>query len=287
MRKPGLVLGIHGLANKPPRDEKESWWQAAIREGLQRNCGFGGETLRFEFAYWADLRYDRPLSTDENREPYRAEDGTGPFPGAGSEDAGTVDTALRTLYKGVDWLQETTGVTIVDDLILEHRFDDLWHYHSETRFAQAVRDRFRDRIAGLADHRLLVVAHSMGSIIAYDTLRMLERAAPELRVEHFVTLGSPLGLSEVKLKVASENGAIRVPNNVGRWTNLADTRDVAAVAGALSEDYGRNDHGVGIVDVPVVNAYRRPSGEANPHKSYGYLRAPEFSRIVRDFASSR
>ena len=33
------IIGIHGLANKPPRDEKAAWWGAAIREGLVRNRG--------------------------------------------------------------------------------------------------------------------------------------------------------------------------------------------------------------------------------------------------------
>ena len=88
----------------------------------------------------------------------------------------------------------------------------------------------------------------------------------------------------VRLKIVAENGAARVPNNIGRWTNLADKRDLAAVVGELAEDFVPSDHGVGIRDAGVVNDYRRPGGGSNPHKSYGYLRSPEFSEIVRDFA---
>ncbi|GJD96222.1 lipase/acyltransferase domain-containing protein [Methylobacterium iners] len=282
--KPGIVLGIHGLANKPPVDEKRRWWEAAIREGLKRN-GHGTETAaEFAFIYWADLRYERPLGPDENNEPYEPDSGTGPFPRRTEAEPQLTTQVLSTLYRGVDWLEAKTGVTTVDDLILEYRFDDLWHYHSQEAFTRKVRGRVRDELLRHADQRILLVAHSMGSIIAYDCLRLLEREWPSLKVAHFVTMGSPLGLGDVKLKVASEHGAARVPNNVERWTNFADQRDLAAVAGALSDDYPPNDYGVTVTDVLVVNSYLRPNGEPNPHKSYGYLRTPEFSAIVEDFA---
>ncbi|WP_204337494.1 hypothetical protein, partial [Klebsiella pneumoniae] len=92
---------------------------------------------------------------------------------------------------------------------------------------------------------------------------------PSLKVEHLVTAGSPLGLAKVKLKFEAEHGAIRVPNNVSAWTNLADGEDVVAIMGALDADYGSSDTGVSIVDRRVVNGYLRPNGEANHHKSYG------------------
>ena len=34
MERPSVIVGIHGLANKPPVDEKTRWWHAAIAEGL-------------------------------------------------------------------------------------------------------------------------------------------------------------------------------------------------------------------------------------------------------------
>lgn len=95
----------------------------------------------------------------------------------------------------------------------------------------------------------------MGSIIAYDALRMLEREAASVRVEHLVTLGSPLGLAEVRIKIAAENGQARVLNNVGRWTNTADSRDLAAVAGELASEMVPNDRGVWIEDIAVLNEY--------------------------------
>jgi hypothetical protein len=287
LHQPGIVVGIHGLANKPPVDEKRRWWEAAIREGLRRNREHLEVEPAFAFIYWADLRYDRPLGPEENKEPYEPDPGSGPFPGHADVEPDLRNQVLSYLYRGIDWVEAKTGVTTVDDLILEYRFDDLWHYHSEDAFAREVRQRVCGEIERHADKPVLLVAHSMGSIIAYDCLRLLERDAPSLKIAHFVTMGSPLGLADVKLKVSSEFGAVRVPNNVEHWTNLADQRDLAAVAGALEGDYPSNDHGVSIEDISVVNSYIRPNGETNPHKSYGYLRTPEFSRIVANFASIR
>ncbi|GEL42840.1 MULTISPECIES: hypothetical protein [Methylobacteriaceae] len=140
-----------------------------------------------------------------------------------------------------------------------------------------------ERLKEFSDHRILLVAHSMGSVIAYDVLRILERDTPGLKVEHLVTAGSPLGLAKVKLKIEAECGVVRVPNNVRYWTNLADGNDIVAVTGALAGDFVPSDTGVEVVDHRVVNDYRRPTGEPNHHKSYGYLRTPEFSRIAAGF----
>ncbi|MBB2964630.1 alpha/beta hydrolase [Methylobacterium sp. R2-1] len=287
MERPCVIIGIHGLANKPPVDEKTRWWKAAIVEGLTRNMGLADPAPAFEFVYWADLRYDAPLSEDLNREPFLPYEGVGPLPGGEEAPATTAKDILAPVYAGIDKVEEATGVTLVDDLILEHRFDDLWHYHAEQHFARQVRARLIERLRAFRDHRILLVAHSMGSVIAYDVLRLLEHEEPSLRVDHLVTAAAPLSLAKVKLKFEAEHGALRVPNNVSAWTNLADGKDVVAIMGAVSADYGMSDFGVRMTDRRVVNLYRRPNGEANHHKSYGYLRTPEFSRIAYAYVADR
>ncbi|ACA15589.1 conserved hypothetical protein [Methylobacterium sp. 4-46] len=286
MGSTSVIIGIHGLANKPPVDEKTRWWRAAIAEGLIRNEGLSDPHFAFEFVYWADLRYDAPLREESNREPYRRHGGAGPLPGEDEAPALTEKVVLAPLYAGIDRLEETTGVTLVDDAILEYRFDDLWYYHAERDFARDVRARLAARLRACRHRRILLVAHSMGSVIAYDVLRLLEREDPSLRVEHLVTVGSPLGLAKVKLKIEAEHGAARVPANVARWTNLADGHDVVAIMGTLDEAFAPSDAGLRVVDRRVVNTYSRPDGGRNHHKSYGYLRTPELSRIARAYATS-
>ena len=282
--RPSVIIGIHGLANKPPLEEKRKWWKAAIVEGLDRNHGCTPGELAFEFVYWADLRYDEPIDPLEYDEPYYVDEGHGPFPRhEASEDHRLANKAVEAVYKGIDWIETKTGVTPVDDMILEYGFDDLWHYYSETAFAQQVRGRLIERLKRHFDHRILLVAHSMGSIIAYDALRMLERELPSLKVDRLVTLGSPLGLAAARMKIASENGETRIPNNLSNWLNLADPRDLAAVAGDLNVEYEPNDFELQIKDIAVTNNYLRKKGTDRYHNTYGYLRTPEFSEIVRDY----
>lgn len=68
----------------------------------------------------------------------------------------------------------------------------------------------------------MVIAHSMGTIISYDVLREIGREHPGMTVEHYVTIGSPLGLPHVKKKISEENRLVRTPSIVRRWSNLAD-----------------------------------------------------------------
>lgn len=283
MQSRSVIIGIHGLANKPPAEEKSNWWRAAITEGIRRNAATADANFDFDFVYWADLRYDAPLSDAENLEPYYVDPGMGTFPHHEGTDEEAGLTLADTVYRKLGWLEEKTGITILDDAILEYRLDDLWHYYDDAPFRDAARARLRAALDRHAGSRILLAAHSMGSIIAYDVMRILDREGSNLAIDHFVTVGSPLGLADVKLKIEAEHGDVRTPERLRRWTNLVDRDDIATVGADLSEDYAPNGRGVRAVDVPVINAYRRPDGSHNHHKSYGYLRTPEFSRAALEF----
>ncbi|GJE42806.1 hypothetical protein [Methylobacterium soli] len=277
-----VVIGIHGLANKPPEEEKAKWWLAAIREGIERNCASVPAAFPFDFVYWASLRYAEPLGSDSNLEPYRPAAKAEAFPRYTPEEAGRTSLVGR-LYHKLGWLEHVTGLTPLDDVILEYRLDDLWNYHQDSAFRDAARARLLACLRGRRADRILLAAHSMGSIIAYDCLRILERTDPDLRVDHFVTMGAPLGLVEVQAEIAAEHGSVRMPDTALAWTNLTDKADIATVAAVLGDEFSVNARGAKPRDVPVINAYRRPDGTPNHHKSYGYLRTPEFSEIVQAF----
>ena len=151
-----------------------------------------------------------------------------------------------------------------------------------------MRDRVRAKLLDNGGQRIMLIAHSMGSIIAYDVLREIGRTQPQFRVDHFVTIGSPLGLPHVKDKIWRENHLVRTPSVVSKWTNFADRRDPVALDVHLSDDYGENIAGVKVRDDLVINGYAGKKkdgkdGKPNHHKSYGYLRAPEMSNAIRAF----
>ncbi|MFI6511784.1 hypothetical protein ACIBCT_29615 [Streptosporangium sp. NPDC050855] len=78
----------------------------------------------------------------------------------------------------------------------------------------------------------VVIAHSLGSVVTYETLW----ANPDLEVELLITLGSPLGMRNVifeHLVPAPVDGRGERPRSVGRWVNIADKDDIAAIPPGL------------------------------------------------------
>ncbi|WP_219462841.1 hypothetical protein [Nonomuraea rhizosphaerae] len=90
------------------------------------------------------------------------------------------------------------------------------------RCREAVRDVIRK-------HRpRVLIAHSLGSVVAYETLW----ANPDLEIDLLITLGSPLGMRNVvfeHLLPAPVNGRGSRPAGVKRWVNIADKDDIAAI----------------------------------------------------------
>jgi alpha-beta hydrolase superfamily lysophospholipase len=137
------------------------------------------------------------------------------------------------------------------------------------------------------NEKIMLVAHSMGSIIAYDVLTL---DASDVPIDTFVTIGSPLGLPIIKSRIVAERrqdpsqkGILKTPENIGsHWYNLADLRDKIAINYTLQDDFKENTQQIGPVDKIVTNDYTFED-QKNPHKSYGYLRTPEMAEIISGF----
>jgi hypothetical protein len=279
-----IILGVHGLAPKPDEIILNDWWRASILEGLRRNCGITPSiNNRFELVYWADICHSETVG-DDNPEPYIAAEGTGRL-AAGEE--GWRDSAIAGLLaagaKPLDLARRYFGRTLLTDAVLEAKLLDLSLYYRVPMKRRAMHVRLREKLEKFREEpTLLLIAHSMGSIIAHDVLSAWE-LGPSQEL-HLCTIGSPLGLPSVKHEVAARgNGLIRTPSVVHRWDNLSDRRDAVCLDTRLADDFAPNDRAVRVTDRSVVNSYVGLTGRGNPHKSYGYLRTPELSLIVRDF----
>lgn len=125
-------------------------------------------------------------------------------------------------------------------------------------------------------HPVLLIGHSMGSIIAYDTLWELSHNDNHpTAVDLLLTMGSPLGqrLIQKQIKGHEFDGKDRYPTNIGRWQNFAAVGDLTAVDPWLADDFaGMIELGLidGIEDEEVLN-YFRLDGKLNVHSEYGYL----------------
>ena len=93
------------------------------------------------------------------------------------------------------------------------------------------------------DH-VLLIAHSLGSVIAYDTLWELSHdprgAHPPLgSVACLITLGSPLGDEPLtrRLKGWRESGRGRFPANIRQWHNFSARGDAVCHDARLANDF--------------------------------------------------
>jgi hypothetical protein len=279
-----IIIGIHGLDNKPEADILRDWWEASISEGLARHYGGRKLRFRFELVYWADLRYPAPADPAGLLEPYVAAAGSGPLPRCGLSLRKVASARIHGgLGKVVEKVFEAPVAKKVVRGAVRSKMPDLYGYKHEEELREAVQQRLIKRLRAARRWRrqVMVIAHSMGSIVAYEVLRDAGRVLPGLEVSYFVTVGSPLGLAEFKEVVA---GSLCVPECVARWSNYADPKDrVARWDTSLSEDYKANSRGVTISDHLVVNGYVSPAGKSNPHKIFGYLRTPEMSELIAGF----
>lgn len=303
-----VIIGIHGLGNKPPKDLLRDWWKLAILEGLSK-IDPKIELPDFEMVYWADILYDKPLdySLTDIQSPYYLDEKYIPA----SEESTVEEHPYR--IKFIKYVgQKLNGLLLnkdmslnyssITDAIVSKYFRDLAIYYDvptedeESKVAGA-RDKIRNKLIEVMEkHKgkdIFLIAHSMGSIISYDVLSFI---LPHITVKTLATIGSPLGLpivvsrivSEQKLKLKLNGSAVlsTPPCVTNNWFNFSDVTDNVAFNYQLADDFSENERGVKPKDFIVTNNYSI-NGNPNPHKSFGYLRTPEFSQIIYDFVSEK
>ena len=296
--KEKIIIGIHGLGNKPPEDLLREWWFASLKEGLAKVTKENIE-FNFELVYWADVTYSKPLDpteTDETSE-YFLDERYLPESENTKEEEKTIKQNMVQYFK--DQLNQLIfneklhfHYPAVTDFVISHFFKDLAVYFTENcageglencLIREVIKEKLLRTIEKHKDKEILLIAHSMGTIVAYDVLSSIEN---EPSVEILVTCASPLGVPFIYNKIKHEQGISEkafTPNSIKKdWFNLADLNDKIAVNFELDSLFLPNKNGVKPEPLEVVNTYEF-NGIKNPHKSYGYLRTPEMAGIIVDF----
>jgi hypothetical protein len=139
-------------------------------------------------------------------------------------------------------------------------------------YDEGVRERVQSRFESLVvpgGGPYVIVSHSLGTVIAYDVLSQL---GDDVDVVLFVTLGSPLGIAEVKDHIEKPH---KIPAGVNAWKNFADRLDPVALDPGLGNEFKPGNF---IADDLIINLHTRRLRGFNPHSSLGYLGHPH----VRD-----
>jgi hypothetical protein len=192
-------------------------------------------------------------------------------PGSSGTELGWGDALRIPVVRSA--LQFVTRKTGVPATIIEQFLTDVAYYLEFAGMRDAVldivEDALRERHGNGGD--LVVVGHSLGSVVAYD---LLTRLPADFRVRLFVTAGSPLGYPIVQKNLLGKRAGHRptvpdcLPERRGAWLNAYDVRDFVSLIHPISGTYDTAPVADRIVDERTFN----PS---SPHSIADYLADPD------------
>ncbi|SDE08984.1 hypothetical protein [Glycomyces harbinensis] len=269
----GRIVGVHGIGNylpEPPvlaAQVKTREWAAALAGSPFRRSSEPDADVRV--AYYADLlqppgRQGGP-ELDQDAESMFLEFLKDWIP-EGAQGSST-------------WLLRLAASRLADAVALSPAaaFGFLSAFFPEVAAFLRVEGAFTPkhhvlaRVASELAGAEVVIAHSLGSVVAYEALWKYGIEVPLL-----VTLGSPLAMPTVfgRLTPAPVGALGARPPGVGRWVNIADRGDLVAVPpGGMSKRFDG-------VDVDVHDTI----GAFDFHRVAKYLRCRELDAALHDRA---
>jgi hypothetical protein len=276
------VVAVHGIGQEflGPHTLLARAWSDPLNDGLEHA---GASPLRdgeLACAFYGDLYRPSGYKSDQIP-PYEAVDvedglerelllawwqhaaGTDPDVPAptGTEKGGRTP---RIVQEALDGLCRSRYFGKYTPKLLIFGLKQVARYFTDPDLRAAIQARVAARIG--PDTRL-VVAHSLGSVVAYEALC----ANPAWPVRTLVTLGSPLGIRNLifdRLDPTPIHDQGVWPAGIQRWSNVADRGDVVALVKQLQPLFGDP-----LQDVPIHNG-------ASAHDLIPYLTARETGHAV-------
>jgi len=263
------VVAVHGINNTyiGPRIMSEAWVPALL-DGVDLAGGSGRITANdVGCVFYGDVfrRPGRMLGDDELEllEPEDVDEAAeiellrAWWEAASATDPGVVPPSERTLgpVAGVQAalaaLSCSRFLAGTTERLLIFWLKQVNAYFTQPTVREEVQRRFAEAVASDTE---VVVAHSLGSVVAYEALC----AHPEWTIRTLVTLGSPLAIRNVIIdrlipSPQRANGA-RLgawPGQVETWTNIADRVDFVALVKRLRPVFGD-----AVIDVEIDNGTR-------------------------------
>jgi hypothetical protein len=245
------VLGLHGIAQQQRgRLQMLPEWKKPLGDGVERARGLMWPKPSLDLAYYGDVfladteNKGKPQDSkalDDDIAAFLVDDDVVAFlekvqdevvdpsePLDVEDPAKGLKGLPKPLTRLAARLERRFGlagkVLFIGDLVQVRRFQ------RDDALAVTVLDRVREM---LPQHPRVLIGHSLGSIVAYETLCQI----PDHGITTLITVGSPLGLRSIR-EAMSQTARDRMPNlppGVLRWVNIYDTRDAVSLAGGLAE----------------------------------------------------
>lgn len=294
------IIFVPGKNPKPnPEEHKFQLWRCLLR-GVEKSDPeiareLGQHPDLFQLASWNYLYYHHYKSMDADLpwiEHLLTRDG------ASKEEQEQIRSWRMRLGRVMYWIADYFPflINLAPDPAVKATIAETRRYFENTRdIACRVRNVLKEIIKAdwKEKRKILLVGHSMGSIISYDSLWELGREEGyQGKIDMFLTLGCPLGMRFVQHRLvdAGVDASIRYPDNIGRWINIASMGDLTALDPYIAGDFEdmvnrgltesiRDEHR------DVYNYFVSTKG-LNVHRSYGYLVNEKVGAAIADWIKS-
>jgi hypothetical protein len=290
------LVFIPGKGPKPPPAIHREYLWRCLRRGVSRCDAEAGrqlDTCSFGLAAWNFVYYGEHESLDADI-PWieRLIESEGASAADISEARHWSRWLTRLLYSMGDHAQWSIN-WIPDPRVKAMIQDTLRYFENTGGIADRIRGVVKNQIQKAAeqDGSVCIVSHSMGTVIAYESLWEMtheDRRPPAIGL--FLTLGSPLGMNYVQRRLLGYgdgglNGSY--PAGIRKWVNVSAVGDLVSVDQRVADDFacmvaqGLTER---IEDAHrgVYTAFRNEKG-LNPHRSYGYLVHPRVAAAIVDW----
>lgn len=322
------IIVVHGRNTKPAQQPYEDLQRKSLLQGLDRIDPAKADLVRSKavktsFVYYGDIN-NKILKEDAEtaakltaRDPLHDNAHCLPNDGYNQaiDDLGKIKSFTKARYHKI--LKENRDRRITDEVawaistiaaittgswlnekIIQAATADMGAYLLTRTTGSAVRTRLQEPlVAALCEKDdICLVAHSMGSVVAYDVLWKLSRMSEYRTIQEldpvinlFLTIGSPLGEAGVRnnLYDAHERGQDQFPKDIIKdWINIAAQDDFISHDPTLANDFKamRSEYGYvkTIKDLHIYNCYVQ-NEQSDPHKLFGYLAHTKTAQRIADW----
>lgn len=273
----------------------EENWTRALRQGLGNAHAPFAEAIPVDFAFYGGLW--RPDAGDFGPADIERERGAGAERGDDTPPTGLQVAIAKELLAAapdveraeverIGWGTVANLVGNLDDILgvgkltLKYFLKDIDRYFNDGDLREKAIAKVVDTVLA-SPAPVVLMAHSLGTIVAYDALRR----NPDLPVPGLVTFGSPLGLATVRDKLKETGGPLIFPPSVQHWANIAEERDFVVAGIELAPLYTSDD---GRIVDDLTSQGQRP-GIGNivaAHDAIVYLSSAALATATRDIVDA-
>jgi len=264
VNKKPIILLLHGRGqDATDQDGKKAatLWESFLRSGLL-NQSITAQDYDLEFGWYGDLLGKEGINFCTHHEflPQERLDQYHKYK----------HTAIQTVFNALD------NLPFGKSYFLSQVMPDVKIYLSDQHNQCAINDRVEKALEKVVkeERPVIIIAHSMGSLVAYNILNRDSRIMPRIKDIELITIGSMLGMVGVRKALLGEymTFGIVVPSSILRWANVVNIKDYLSFS-LNGKMFSQND-----LNLPIDHRVSLQSG----HDALGYLSSPEVAKLIKE-----